>query len=256
MELELQAAQDRLFKKRAELRQMGNPGPQIENTDFNAVADRCMKHAKEAGTLVYFEREEKTYGEEKKPKETGPLQSNGVPKLYGECTLKSYRGNEKLVAVLRDVSTRQDGCILRGNTGCGKTHLAVAMIQGVGLFEALFITVPDLLLKIRSSFNGGRETEEEIIQKYTEVPVLVLDDMGAEKPTEFSITTLYIIIDRRMRDCRKTIITTNLSKEEIEKVFGARIASRLAGMENIKINMPDYRKNRDLIYKGNAGEIE
>ena len=91
---------------------------------------------------------------------------------------------------------------------------------------------------------GGAESEDEIISRYSEIPVLVLDDLGAEKVSEFAITTLYIILDRRIRECRKTIITTNLSKEEIDATFGARIASRLGGMENIKINMPDYRKNR------------
>jgi DNA replication protein DnaC len=116
------------------------------------------------------------------------------------------------------------------------------MMRGEMEHDALFITVPDLLLKIRASFNGEGTTEDAIIREYAEIPLLMLDDMGAEKSTEFSITTLYIILDRRIRDCRRTIITTNLSKEEIEKTFGARIASRLAGMENIKINMPDRRR--------------
>jgi DNA replication protein DnaC len=74
--------------------------------------------------------------------------------------------------------------------------------------------------------------------------LLVLDDLGAEKTTEFAITTLYIIIDRRIRDAKRTIITTNLSLKEIEDKLDARIASRLSGMQNVKISMPDYRKKR------------
>ena len=172
------------------------------------------------------------------------LKYSGVPKLFSECTFDNYLGNDKLVADLTTIAGSNQHVVLRGNTGCGKTHLAVAMIQGRNTLETRFITVPDLLLKIRASFHDGSESEDEIIRKYSEIPILVLDDLGAEKVSEFAITTLYIILDRRIRECRKTIITTNLSKEEIDETFGARIASRLSGMENIKINMPDYRKNR------------
>ncbi|MGV8059794.1 MAG: ATP-binding protein [Smithellaceae bacterium] len=162
--------------------------------------------------------------------------------LYQGCSFETFSGNKKLVNDLRQISVDRKNVILRGNTGSGKTHLSVSMIRGVQ--EAKFVTVPDLLLKIRSSFNGGAESEEEIIRRFSEIEVLVLDDLGAEKTSEYSITTLYLILDRRIRDCRQTIITTNLNQLEIEETFGARIASRLSGMENIKINMPDYRKKR------------
>lgn len=172
--------------------------------------------------------------------ETWPGKRQGIPKLYSGCTLENYEGNEKLVKDLQEIHS--DGIILRGPTGCGKTHLAIAMIRADA--RAYFITVPDLLLKIRGSFSGGEHSEEEIVRRYSELPALVLDDLGSEKASEFSIAALYLILDRRIRDCRRTIITTNLSQDDIEKIFGARISSRLAGMENIKINMPDYRKKR------------
>lgn len=53
-----------------------------------------------------------------------------------------------------------------------------------------------------------------------------------------------VFIDRKIRDAKRTIITTNLSLKEIEEKLDARIASRLSGMQNIKINMPDHRKRR------------
>jgi len=243
---ELQRAQERLTQKRAVLSQTGSHTQQTENTDFQSIAERCMAISRERSDNVIPFHEERTYGVDLKPEpeKIWPLQYSGVPKLFGGCTFESYQGNEKLVTDLIAIAGSDDHVVIRGNTGCGKTHLAVAMIQGQNTFKARFITVPDLLLKIRSSFNGGSESEDEIISRYSEIPVLVLDDLGAEKVSEFAITTLYIILDRRIRECRKTIITTNLSKEEIEATFGARIASRLTGMENIKINMPDYRKNR------------
>jgi len=227
------------------LNQTENPGRKIERIDYKAIGEKYAKQAREAreNGEIFIVPDEKEFGKAKE-ETSWPLQYCGVPKLYGNCTLENYQGNDKLVNELRN---EKGNLVLRGNTGCGKTHLAVAILatQKCGLFDLRFITVPDLLLKIRSSFSeNSKESEEEIIKEFSSIPVLVLDDLGAEKTSEFAVTTLYIILDRRIRDCRKTIITTNLSKEEIEQTFGARIASRLSCMENIKINMPDYRKKK------------
>jgi DNA replication protein DnaC len=237
-EIRLQEANKRLLARREELKATEPPGQLTSNTEyFENIAKRCREMGLEN------HRPEIVFDDDDRPREESwPLRHVGVPGLYGACTFDTYLGNDKLVNRLKKSIDDGGDVVLRGNTGCGKTHLGVAMMRGEMEHDALFITVPDLLLKIRASFNGEGTTEDAIIREYAEIPLLMLDDMGAEKSTEFSITTLYIILDRRIRDCRRTIITTNLSKEEIEKTFGARIASRLAGMENIKINMPDRRR--------------
>ena len=223
---------------------MESHGLRIENTDFKSIADRCMEKAR-GGNVVEFKSEHQTQR----------INDLETPKAYKDCSFDNFKGNEKLIEELNKLIT-SDGIVLRGNTGCGKTHLAIAMgklipaewrsTRSGGLIPgAIFTTAPELLLKIRSSFqDGAGQTEEGLIDYYSGCSLLILDDLGSEKTSEFAVTTLYIILDRRLRDCRKTIITTNLNKEEIDKTFGARIASRLAGMENIKINMPDYRKKR------------
>lgn len=187
-----------------------------------------------------------------------------APAKYIDSTFDNFIGNDKLVAELKNHKTGD--IVLCGNTGCGKTHLAVSMMRRaiisdinrvLGLdsgwewncepriLRPMFIPAPELLLEIRQSFRDESQTSEYgVIKKYCETGLLVLDDLGSEKASEYSITTLYIIIDRRDRDMLPTIITTNLSPKEIEDKLGARIASRLAGMKNIKINMPDYRKKR------------
>lgn len=190
------------------------------------------------------------------------MKSFNVPKKYLESSFETFTGNEKLVKDCLDY--KSGGLVLYGNTGCGKTHLAISIMKNVhksDLIEIInktwdlnyyyepkrqiFKPVPDLLMEIRGSFkDNSDESEEKIIEKYSNVPLLVLDDLGSEKTSDFSITTLYIIIDRRDRELMSTIITTNLNPKEIEEKLGARIASRLSGMKNIKINMPDYRKKR------------
>lgn len=238
---DLQAANQRLLDKRAALNQIENRGRQIESIEepLSSVIDRCKAKSIECG--IYAVAEEKVYGE-RPSVEAWYGKRNGITKFYKDCSFDSFFGNNKLISDLREISKTDQSVVLRGATGCGKTHLAISIAKEQSDF--IFISVPDLLLKIRSSFNGGQESEEEIIREYSSVQALILDDMGAEKTSEFAITTLYIILDRRIRECLKTIITTNLSQGEIEQTFGARIASRMAAMENIKINMPDYRKKR------------
>lgn len=232
------------MQKREALKATGNLGPPTENTDFMEIADRCKVLSKDTA-FVEFQKEQV----QKR------VFISGVPRAYKECSFDNYNGNNKLINDLKNISV--DGIVLRGNTGCGKTHLAIAIAKQIptedrqqrGSWElipgTIFTTAPELLLKIRSAFrDDAKQSEEQLIDYYSGCELLILDDLGSEKTSEFAVTTLYVIIDRRIRDCRKTIITTNMDQHEIEQIFGARIASRLSGMVNIKINMPDYRKKR------------
>ena len=109
----------------------------------------------------------------------------------------------------------------------------------------MFVTVPELLFEIRQTFKDDSfESEKSIVDKYSGVSLLVLDDLGAEKTTEWAESTLYLIIDRRNRDEKWTIVTSNLTLPEIEQTLGARIASRLSDMKVVNIKLPDYRKKR------------
>jgi DNA replication protein DnaC len=175
------------------------------------------------------------------------LECSGVGPRHCQSSFENFEGNEQLVKTCNQMLSQGKDVILSGQTGCGKTHLAVAMVreflqrnQG-----AVFIPVPQLLLKIRSAFAPHpAQTEQDLVERYSGCKLLVLDDLGAEKTTEFSIATLYLILDQRIRHMRQTIVTTNLTLQAIEHSLGARIASRLAGMRVIRIGMPDWRKNR------------
>ena len=163
----------------------------------------------------------------------------GIPRAYRNSTFDTFKGNDILVRAVKDC---KDSMVLFGKTGCGKTHLACAYLQKN---SGRFANAPELLLKIRDTFrDGSKLSEAQLIDQYSSVSLLILDDLGSEKSSEYSITTLYLIIDRRIRDEKQTIITTNLSLSEVEKHLSSRISSRMAGMQNFTINMPDYRKKR------------
>lgn len=238
---------------------------QIHNLplDENWNCHECIKE--EIKQRIAWKEEERIRTE-KRAKEIAEhpeliLRKIGIGKRHLPCSFDNYQGGDKVKSICMDTVKNPCDITLSGPAGTGKTHLAVAIIRELVRNQtieqrelilddnlesnALFITVPDLLLQIRQVFNERSDkTEEDIVRRYARVDYLLLDDLGAEKTTEWSITTLYTIIDQRYRQERPTIVTTNLSIEQIGSQISERIASRLSSGKVIKINAPDYRKKR------------
>lgn len=130
-----------------------------------------------------------------------------------------------------------DGLIFTGQVGSGKTFLACCIAnalleQGKKL---LFVVVPDLLDKIRSTFDGQRQggadlTEQNLTDAAREIPLLFLDDLGAHNYTDWTKNKLYSILNYRLNQCLPTIITTNISLEDLEEHLGRRTTSRIFQM--------------------------
>ena len=160
------------------------------------------------------------------------------------------------------MKTENRGYYFHGGSGVGKTHFAVALMRHEILNlepeqknyhkwdipsekMPLFVPVIELLLDIRNSYNNTSISEKTIIDKYTHVDLLVLDDLGAEKTTEWVLQALYTIIDRRSREEMRTIITSNLSLTELKNKLDNRIASRIAGLCDVQeIEGKDRRLTR------------
>ena len=108
----------------------------------------------------------------------------------------------------------------------------------------MFISVPELLLKIRGTFNNSfsETSEQEILNIYSCAKVLYLDDLGTEKASDWALQTLYLLIDRRYSEMLRTVISSNLSLDELADHLDDRISSRIAGMcEVIKMEGKDRR---------------
>jgi len=230
---------------REEHKVTGAPGLSPPFTDLIEAIERCRQKSDElrkSGVILFPGTEE-----QEEPKPVSILGSCGVDRKYRDCTFESFKGGARLVEDLKCLASHGKSILLTGNTGTGKTHLAVAMMAEFikCRLDALFVTLPDLLLEIRSAFSEKSTiTEKALVEWYSTKQFMVLDDLGAEKPSEFTVATLYLILDRRIRQERQTIITTNLTIGEIAEYSSARIASRISEMDTIKVNMPDYRKMR------------
>lgn len=139
------------------------------------------------------------------------------------------------------------GLMLAGKFGTGKTHLAVAMIHELAKKDVfgIFVTAPDLLQKIRTSFDGGNEKVAEIMEIVKTAEFLVLDDLGAERANEWVKEQFYMIINARYENMLPTVVTTNLEIEELENQIGKRIVSRLIEMtDGVWFDGPDYRTRK------------
>ncbi len=105
------------------------------------------------------------------------------------------------------------GLLLIGTIGVGKTHLAVGIIKELIRSKAtpcLFYDYRELLKQIQNSYNDTvKTTELDVLRPVFETEVLVLDELGAAKPTEWVGDTVSLILNTRYNDDRTTIITTN-----------------------------------------------
>ncbi|MCE2281755.1 ATP-binding protein [Streptococcus thermophilus] len=133
--------------------------------------------------------------------------------------------------------------VLIGDTGVGKSHLAYSALKALSDHTkkmGLFINVVDLLAKIKEDFS----LEAEYIRRISEAEWLVLDDLGTEKVTEWSNGILYSILNKRT----KTIITTNLSPQDIMGTYGKRVYSRIfkkTGLGTTNEHVYQFKTNQD-----------
>lgn len=139
------------------------------------------------------------------------------------------------------------GIMLRGRVGRGKTYAACAMLNvAIQSHGVLFATFGDILRECKATF-GGFGTERDVIDRYTGVPLLAIDDFGKENMTEWALPIVFAVIDKRHSSGRRTIITTQygslaqrLSIPGNEDTALA-IASRLSEYEVVEFNGPDRR---------------
>lgn len=183
------------------------------------------------------------------------LDSARIGRRYADCTLENFipvKGADKALNTcteyVKDFSKDSgEGLIMAGPSGSGKSHLAVAIVKAIAETgkSAIFQSVPELLAKLRMTYdkNNEGEKEDEILEQLAQCDLLVLDDIGAEKTSAWTEERLYLLIDRRYRDKRATIVTTNLNYNEIEKILGTRAMDRLLETCGIvKLTAGSYRR--------------
>src|SRR2546427_3894886 len=189
-----------------------------------------------------------------------------IPSRYQHCNLANYEmgDSESLCKAKIEAQKILDdflkidgrGLLFTGAVGVGKTHLAVALLHELierYQVRGLFYQFGALLRQIQDSYNPVSQTSElKVLEPVFEADVLVLDELGASKPTDWVRDTMMQIINTRYNDKRVTIFTTNYSDsrkrdedsaEILEDRVGVALRSRLYEMcKTVVIEGEDYRK--------------
>ncbi|MBQ8289656.1 MAG: ATP-binding protein [Clostridia bacterium] len=193
---------------------------------------------------------------------TETIKASGIGRLIEKQTFESFRldaiEDEKS---RRRMSTVLDACrsfaekfdtefkgknlLMLGKTGVGKTHMSSAIARR--LIETGHSVIYDSVINIISAVEQEKfrpqTVSEPVMEKYLECDLLIMDDLGTEFNTQFSTSCLYNIITTRLNRGLSTVLSTNLSAEELATRYEARIFSRIVGGEYITLHFlgKDFR---------------
>jgi DNA replication protein DnaC len=220
----------------------GGSGWIIENKSGKRKALRCK---------CQFEKFKENY-----------LKDSRIPLRYRSCKFSNYE--PKTVNQLRALYECREffylfpfvkrGILLYGPPGTGKTHLASATLRNIIEYKGLrglFYDFRTLLIDIKTTFDRN-ESSYEVLEPVLKTPLLVIDDVGAERNTEWAKDILATIINYRYVNSLPTIITTNLrfdisTDESFVSKFDERTESRIYEMcKIIKVDGNDRRKESSL----------
>src|SRR5215204_1345676 len=204
------------------------------------------------------------------------IESARIPRRYERCSFANYHpvsGNGTQLQAFNYAFKLADeypavdrGLLFMGSVGTGKTHLSTAILRGLiekGI-PCLFYEFGALLKEIQNSYNPvSRDSELSVLAPVYETDVLVLDELGAVKPTDWVRDTMMQIINTRYNDRKLTIFTTNYtdsrrqpSEERLEERTGARLRSPLYEMgKTAMVESEDYRRSFDEDVIGTRGKL-
>jgi len=189
-----------------------------------------------------------------------------IPKRYEKCYISNYEPKSQsqidaknfAFKLAQNYPATERGLLFMGTVGIGKTHLAISILKLLTErgFSCLFYEFGSLLKEIQSSYNSISQTSElKVLSPIFDAEVLVLDELGASKPTEWVRDTMAHIINTRYNDKKLTIFTTNYLDERkaerdetLEDRVGVRLRSRLFEMcKTVSMSGEDFRRTFDQL---------
>lgn len=212
------------------------------------------------------------------------LRDARIPERYLHCTVDSFdelwqpnnpllpRAKRLTREFIEEYPARERGLLFYGDSGTGKTHLAVAALRALILekgVRGLYVNLLELVQRLMMSFEAGGAARQEILDPVVEADVVVLDELGAGKVTPWVLDLLYFVINSRYMSRRLTLCTTNykdgpvsevdlhadltanqyrasmMARETLADRIGVPLRSRLYEMcEEVRMQGSDYRQAR------------
>lgn len=130
-----------------------------------------------------------------------------------------------------DFSKHSESLVFSGETGLGKTHLSLAIAGKVieKGYNVIYGSAQNLLNMLEDEKFGRSKFDYSVEQSFLNCDLLIIDDLGSEFSTQFTVSALYNIINSRLLERKPVIISTNYSIDEMEKKYSPRITSRIFG---------------------------
>lgn len=176
------------------------------------------------------------------------IASSGIGELIEKQTfdnfdLNWYKGDEeverRMAANLaaaknyaKNFAKKRENLLLIGKTGTGKTHISTAIAREVITlgYDVIYDSAQNIVSDFEADkFRSGYGQQEPRSEKYLECDLLIIDDLGTEFSSQFTVSCLYNLINSRRNKGMATIISTNLTAEELARKYEDRIYSRIVG---------------------------
>lgn len=155
------------------------------------------------------------------PDQNGSVPFNRMSNIYNYC--RDYADN---------FSVTSRSLLMRGATGLGKTHLCLAIANDVvrkGM-SVVYVSAPDILSRLeREHFTYQYRDEENTFNSLMKCDLLIIDDLGTEFVTPFTVSTVYNIFNSRILSGKPIIMNTNLTMNELLTTYSQRFVSRVMG---------------------------
>jgi len=159
-----------------------------------------------------------------------------VPPMYAEAHLGDLDQAQAFTW-----PTESLNLVLAGSVGTGKTHAAYAIgndLSAEGTW-CQAVTVVDLLAALRPDGNPS------LARAVQECQVLILDDLGAGKASEWAVEQMTALLDLRVREGRRTVVTTNVPEPDLEAAWGGRFMDRLRFRRTVHVFRGESRRKAE-----------
>lgn len=241
--------------------------PAAERCDCEQAAKKWAEYDAEQERLKQEQERQERY-QRQQARINKLLGESGIGKRFQQRVFATFKtdtpARKKSFQVAKEYADNfaihmQDGTglYIEGTNGTGKTHLAAAIAMQLMTEQKISCickTAGDLLLDIKSAFDGDSVNEKQVLQIYKDVPLLIVDDLGKEQCTDWSISTLYSILNDRYEKMLPTIITTNYNSDDLVRALTPKgydnykakaIISRLREVSKVlTMAWDDYRQSR------------
>lgn len=222
---------------------------------FRSKCPACSKERAEKEA----EENQKREAQEKRMRWLGKISNAGIPERFKTRTLETYCVNtnnqkqQRIYDFCKDYAANFEhikrtgrSFFMLGTVGTGKTHLSIGIALEVmkNGNSAVFTSASKIFRSIKDTYSkGSNQKESEVMAIYTQCDLLIIDEVGVQRGSDFEKETFFDVINERYENMRPTIILSNLTIEEIKVFLGERVFDRLRenGGKAFLLDWPSHR---------------